>query len=254
MNNTLVKGLQLLEMLARSRRPLGVTELARSLGFGKSLTHRLLQGLIDLGYASRVEPEATYAVTVRLWELGAAVLEHLDIRAVAMPLMSDLLEQTRETVHLSVLDGDEVVYVHKLDSPEPVRAYSEIGGRAPAWCVATGKAMLAWRDPGSLESLSVRLVRHSPHTITDPATFLREMARIREAGYAGNRGEWREGVSGVAAPVRDAAGNVIAAVGLSGPAERLKPSTFRTVASRVIEAAQEISRAIAGDAPRRPVH
>jgi DNA-binding IclR family transcriptional regulator len=249
LNNTLVKGLALLEVLARSDRPLGVTELARRLELGKSNVHRLLQALAELGYVRRHDPAGTYQASIRLWELGSAVLAHLDLREMAAPHMEALLERTRETVHLSVLDGDEVVYVHKLDSPEPVRAYSQIGGRAPAYCVATGKAMLAWQGEAALESLAGRLRRHSPKTIDDPQAFLREMERVRSAGYAVNRGEWRESVCGVAAPIRDPSGRVIAAIGLSGPAERLRPSLFKTFAEPVIEAARGVAASFAGGAP-----
>ena len=162
--------------------------------------------------------------------------------------MAWLLERTRETVHLSVLDGDEVVYVHKLDSPEPVRAYSSIGGRAPAHCVATGKAMLAFESMSQLKSLSRHLQACSPRTLTVPAEFLREMERIREQGYAVNRGEWRESVGGVAAPVRDPGGTVIAAIGVSGPIERLRPARLKILSADLIQAANGITAALRGDA------
>jgi IclR family KDG regulon transcriptional repressor len=251
MNNTLVKGIGLLEVLARSERPMGVTELATRLGIGKSNVHRLLQALVELGYARRDAAGGTYAATIRLWELGSAVLAHLDLRRAAQSWMESLLECTRETVHLSVLDGDEVVYVHKLDSPEPVRAYSSIGGRAPAHCVATGKAMLAWAGEPALAALATRLRMYSPHTITVPAEFLRELERVRQQGYAVNRGEWRETVGGLAAPVRSPDGAVIAAIGISGPIERLRPATVRTLSADVLRAARGIGASLAGD-PRAP--
>jgi IclR family KDG regulon transcriptional repressor len=246
MNNTLIKGLGLLEVLAHSGRPLGVTELASRVGIGKSNVHRLLQALVELGYVRRDADSGAYAASIRLWELGAAVLANLDLRRAAQSWMDWLLERTRETVHLSVLDGDEVVYVHKLDSPEPVRAYSQIGGRAPAHCVATGKAMLAWGGESALQALSRRLHGWSPRTITDPAEFLREMERVRQQGYAVNRGEWRESVGGVAAPVRDPGGRVVAAVGVSGPIDRLRPSGFKALSIDVIRAAAGVSAALAG--------
>jgi DNA-binding IclR family transcriptional regulator len=254
MNNTLVKGLGLLEVLARADRPLGVTELATRIGIGKSNVHRLLQALVELGYVRRDADTGAYAASIRLWELGSAVLANLDLRRASQAWMDWLLERTRETVHLSVLDGDEVVYVHKVDSPEPVRAYSQIGGRAPAHCVATGKAMLAWLGPAQLDALSRRLRAFSPRTLVEPADFLREMERVRQNGYAVNRGEWRESVGGVAAPVRDPSGQVVAALGVSGPIERLRPSTFRTLAVDVMRAADGVRAALAGDvrAPSRP--
>jgi DNA-binding IclR family transcriptional regulator len=162
MNNTLIKGLGLLEVLAHSERPLGVTELATRVGIGKSNVHRLLQALVELGYVRRDADNGAYAASIRLWELGSAVLANLDLKRAAQGWMDWLLDRTRETVHLSVLDGDEVVYVHKLDSPEPVRAYTQIGGRAPAHCVATGKALLAWTGEAHLDSMARRLRAHSP--------------------------------------------------------------------------------------------
>ncbi|ODU66515.1 MAG: hypothetical protein ABT05_05170 [Lautropia sp. SCN 66-9] len=226
MNNTLVKGLALLEVLARSDRPLGVTELARRLEIGKSNVHRLLQALTELRYVRRDETAGTYQASIRVWELGAAMLGQLDLRQVAAPAMQGLLQRSRETVHLSVLDQDEVVYLHKLDSPEPVRAYSQIGGRAPACCVATGKAMLAFESADLQQALSRRLVRHSPRSIVDAGEFLREME--------------------LAAPIRDPAGRVVAAIGVSGPAERLRPSLFKALGQDVIAAAAAVEHDYGG--------
>lgn len=241
MNNTLVKGMALLEALARSEQALGITALASQLGIGKSNVHRLLQALVELGYVRHDPASGRYAASIRLWELGSTVLANLDLRRLAEAPMRRLLEQTRENVHLSLLDGDDVVYVHKLDSPQPVRTFSSIGGRAPAYAAATGKAILAWQNEAQLESLSRRLARHSPTTIVDPEDFLREMAWIRNHGYAVSNGEWREGVRGLAAPVREPRGGVIAAIGISGPTERLRATLVRTLAPAVIAAADEVS-------------
>ena len=254
MNNTLIKGLGLLEVLAHSDRPLGVTELAGRIGLGKSNVHRLLQALVELGYVRRDGEGGAYAASIRLWELGSAVLANLDLKRAAQDWMDWLLDRTRETVHLSVLDGDEVVYVHKLDSPEPVRAYTQIGGRAPAHCVATGKALLAWAGEAQLEAVSRRLRAATPRTVTDAGEFLREMERVRALGYAVNRGEWRESVGGIAAPVRDPGGRVVAAVGVSGPIERLRPSGFKALSVDVIRAAEGVGAALAGHARTPPRH
>ena len=256
MNNTLIKGLGLLEVLAHADRPLGVTELATRIGLGKSNVHRLLQALVELGYVRRDGETGAYAASIRLWELGSAVLANLDLKRAAQGWMDWLLDRTRETVHLSVLDGDEVVYVDKLDSPEPVRAYTQIGGRAPAHCVATGKALLAWSGEVHLDALSRRLRAATLRTVTEPAEFLREMERVRALGYAVNRGEWRESVGGVAAPVRDPGGRVVAAVGVSGPIERLRPSGFKALSADVIRAAEGVAAALAGHAriPPRDAH
>ncbi|WP_028603009.1 IclR family transcriptional regulator [Ottowia thiooxydans] len=245
MNNTLIKGLQLLEHLARSETALGVTELAVALDLGKSNVHRLLQALVELGYIQKNEARGTYRATLKLWELGTALEARLTIKSAAREAMEHLLKTTRETVHLSLLDGDEVVYIHKLDSPEPVRAYSEIGGRAPAHCVATGKAILAWQKESYLEDLSQRLVQHTGKTITKPEEFLQELERIRSTGYAVNRGEWRETVWGVASPILNSEGTVLAAIGVSGPAVRIKQPVIKRLAAEVQLAAETISAKLA---------
>ena len=250
MNNTLVKGLQLLEVLARSRETQGVSDLAEQLLLGKSNVHRLLQALVELGYVVKDESTAQYQVSLKLWELGAAIEVGLRIKSAASEAMKRLLARTRETVHLSVLDGEEVVYVHKLDSPEPVRAYSEIGGRAPAFCVATGKAMLAWQPEPVLAGVVAHLRAHTPRTITHAQEYLREMERIRTNGYAVNRGEWRETVWGVAAVIRNGKGNVLAAIGVSGPSARIKPGNIKALADEVMGAARLVEKSLEGAATR----
>jgi DNA-binding IclR family transcriptional regulator len=112
--------------------------------------------------------------------------------------------------------------------------------------------MLAWAGEAPLRSMSRRLAAHSPRTITDGAEFLREMERVRQQGYAVNRGEWRESVGGVAAPVRDPSGRVVAALGLSGPIERLRPAACKALSADVIRAAEGVRAVLAGQG-RAPV-
>ncbi len=245
MNNTLLKGLRLIEFLARSQGAQGVSEIARNLGIPKSNAHRLLQALTEQRYVIRHDGGA-YSISIKLWELGSAALAGLDLRQHATGIMDALMEKTGESVHLSVLDQKEVVYVHKVESLNPVRAYSQIGGRAAAHCVATGKAMLAFHSTQWLKALSQELTPHTPRTITDPDRFLRDMALIRKRGFAINQEEWREAVSGVAAPILDNTGNVIAAIGVSGPQSRFKPKQIKLCADAVLQAAEELSGALSG--------
>lgn len=242
MNITLVKGMALLEALAHSDRPLGVTEIAVRLAIGKSNAHRILRSLVELGYVRQDASSGLYAASIRLWELGSAVMSNLDLKRLAEPTMQQMLERTLENVHLSMLDGDEVVYVHKLDSPHPVRSFSRIGGRAPAYAAATGKVILAYQGDAHLRALSCRLVRHTAATIVEPEAFLAEMAKIRKQGHAISHGEWRDGVRGVAVPIRDALGQAIAALGLSGPAERIRPAMFKSLVAQLAEGAHAIER------------
>lgn len=247
MNNTLIKGLAVLELLSRSDRPIGLTQIGKQLGLGKSNVHRLMQALVETRFVLRDEESGSYVPSIKLWELGSAVLAKLDLRRHAERQMEALMAFTEESVHLSVLDGTEVVYVHKVDSPNPVRAYSQIGGRAPAYCVATGKVQIAHGPASILQEISGSLVPHTERTMTDPDAFLREMKKVREQGYAVNRAEWRNDVWGIAAPVMDARGSVIAAIGISGPAARFKKGVMPVWAEAVIAAATDVSRALGGE-------
>ena len=159
-----------------------------------------------------------------------------------------LLDDIRETVHLSVLDGEQVMCIDKLDSPEPVRAYSEIGRRAPAYCIATGKVLLAWRElyQPSLHLVNSKREAFTAATITNVAEMVKKLARIRSQGYAVNRGEWRARVWGVAAPITDGTGRVMAAIGVSGPARRIKQAGIRSMEKEVTEAARRITNNMAG--------
>ncbi|MGE0801826.1 MAG: IclR family transcriptional regulator [Lautropia sp.] len=240
---TLLKGLTVLETLAASREARGVTELAHELGLLKSNVHRLLRTFALRGYV-RQDTSGRYTCTLKLLELGSSVAESFDVVAIARPQVTELAHLTEETVHLSVLDDGEVIYVDKIDSPQPVRAYSRVGGRAPAYAVATGKAMLAHAEGTVLDAIESRFKAYTPRTISDRQTLERELRRVREYGYAINRGEWRETVGGVASPIFDSAGRVVAAIGISGPLERLTVTRLREFAPRVAAAAHAVSRAL----------
>ena len=245
MDKTLLKGLLVLEAVAdQAGDPITIQALADQLGLTKSNAHRTLQTLAYAGYAVRDETTGNYRSTLKLFELGAKQLARLDVRRFAGPSMRRLADTAQETVHLSILDGDTVIYVDKIDSPQPVRAYSVVGGRAPAYCVATGKVLLAFQSHDYLARCITELRRSTPATITDTATLHTELARISRAGYAVNRGEWRETVGGIAAPVFDGLGTAVAAIGISGPLERLSQKRVKALIPDVLRAGAEISRAM----------
>jgi DNA-binding IclR family transcriptional regulator len=249
MNNTLLKGLAVLELLSRSDTALNLTQIGKELGMGKSNVHRLMQALVDTRFVLRDAGSGSYAPSIKLWELGSAVLAKLDLRRHAERQMEALMALTGESVHLSVLDRLEVVYVHKIESANPVRAYTQIGGRAPAYCVATGKVQLAYAAPSVLQEVAGSLQAHTERTITDGEAFLREMKKVREQGFALNRAEWRPDVWGIASPVMDARGSVIAAVGISGPAPRFRKNVMAAWTQAVVATATDISHALAGGQP-----
>jgi IclR family KDG regulon transcriptional repressor len=249
MDKTLLKGLMVLEAvtdIAQSSRT--IEELAARVGLTRSNTHRTLQTLMHAGYIERDEASG-YRGGIRLFELAARQLGTLDLRRTAGPAMRKLAAETGETVHLSVLDGIEVVYIDKIDSPQPIRAYSMVGGRAPAYAVATGKVLLAYQPEGYLETYAEALGQHTGTTITTLPLLKEDLRRAVRAGYAMNRGEWRDGVGGVAVAIFNALDDVVGAVGISGPLDRLSLARVKTLAVNVKACAAEISAALGHQQP-----
>lgn len=258
MDSTLAKGLAALDWLVRQRRPCRVSELADALGIARSNAHRTLQTLVECGWAVQDEATSAYRPSVRLIELGAMIEGASDLRTRLKPTLATLAEATGETIHLAALDGAEIVYLEKFDSPLPVAAYSRIGGRAPAYCVASGKALLAALGEGTAELRARlgRLVAHTPNTLTDITALEADLARSRERGWAENREEWRLGVCGLGAPVFDARGEPVAAVGMSVPSIRFARTQAKALAEQLLACAGAASAALgyrgAAEAPALP--
>lgn len=246
MNKTLIKDISVLEALVHSETPCTVSSLSKRLGLQPSNVHRTLQTWIALGFVTQSSQTGSYHCTLRLFEWGSKVLSGFNVQQIARPFLLELAQKTQETIHLSVLDGLDIVYLDKIDSPQPVRAYSEIGGRAPAHCVATGKALLAALGERALQQLPKSLPQSTRHTITSPNALRQAFATITSVGYAVNRDEWRDGVSGLGAVVQDHTGASVAAVGLSAPSTRMDDKRIAELALAVLDTAQQISRELRG--------
>lgn len=242
MDKTLLKGLQVLEAVARSNRARGVSELAAELDLTRSNAHRTLRTLVEAGFVQQNERSGNYECTLKLFELGSLAPCRADISSLADPIMLALSDSTRETVHLSALDDGDVIYLHKIDSTQPVRAYTTVGGRAPAYCVATGKALLAFQQESYSDRYDDGLRVFTPNTLTTLDALRDELRQIRRQGFAVNNGEWRDSVCGVAAPVFGMGDRAIAAIGISGPASRLSPARLHDLSGEIMAAARELTR------------
>ena len=239
MEKVLEKSFRLIEVLAESPDPRGVTELGLELGLVKSNVHRLLNSLQELGVVRQAPESEKYELTLRLWQLGNKVLSRLNVKDVAIEYMHRLRDQAQEDVFLSALEGVEVLYLHKLQSGHVVRA--SFGGSNPAYCSSTGKAILAWLPPERVEQVMRDARRFTERTIVEIAAMRRELAVIRERGFSMNVGEWTNSVHGVAAPIFDHAGKVVAALGISGPAHRLELDRLEAMGPLVRETTRQIS-------------
>lgn len=245
MDKAFTKGLRLLEVLARSNKPRGITDLAKELDFTKSNVHRLLATLQAQGFVRQTPPHSTYELTLKIWELGNNVVRRLDLVAIARPAMERLALATGETVHLSVLDDTDVVYVDKIESKHQIRAHTSVGMRAPAFAMATGKAMLAHEPDEALDRFRPLFKRFTATTRVTPEELMADIRQIRQQGYAMVlQGEWRDGIAACACAILGRAGEVAGAIGISGPDTRLKRKELKQFSEDVREAARSISAAL----------
>ncbi|MPZ83600.1 MAG: helix-turn-helix domain-containing protein [Actinophytocola sp.] len=226
----------------------GLATLCRRTGISKTTAHRLLRELSTWDAVEQVGRGWRLGMT--MFELGQLAPRQRGLREAAAPFLADLFQATGQTVHLAVPDGTEVVYVQKIDGRGGPEVASRIGGRMPAYCTGVGKAMLAHLPAERLaEVLAAGLVRRTPRTVVAPRLLTREIAAVRDRGYAEEHEESTVGIACVAAPVLDARGMAVAAVSITGWANRLDTARF---APAVRTAALGISRTIraGGDRPR----
>jgi len=243
---SLQRGLEILVAVAQADRALGITELSQQFGLAKGSISRLVATLVQQSFLTRDPETAKYRLSTRVWELGVGAVSQLDVRAIARPAMETLNAATQETVHLTVLtESDEMVFLDKLDSTRAVRPNVELGATLPPYCVANGKAMLAFLPKARVDRvLRGKLRQFTNTTITLKGELLAHLGTVRRLGYAVNRGEYRADVSGLAAPICDHTGFAVAALGVSVPSNRMTPELIRDLAPRVVASAREISSAL----------
>ncbi len=242
---SVVNALDILDYLASSGNEAGVTELAQFLGTHKSTASRLLATLNARGYVSRNPQSGKYGLGLHLVELSRVKLDQIDLRQLARPYLEELVSSTGETAHLAILDRARVVYVDKVDTPQTLGMRSRIGYRIAVHCTALGKALLAHVPAEELDALldADSMVRFTSNTITDPETFKLHLASVRERGYAIDDEEHEDGIRCIAAPIKDHAGRVVAAISVSGPTFRVTREKADTIGQLVRDAACRLSAA-----------
>ena len=245
---------RLLKEFGRGEREMGVTELSRRLGIGKSTAHRLLNTLTEERLLEQDSDTGLYRLGLIMHELGANVQASLDIHTAASPVMEKLRNLTQETIQIAVLDRREVVYVERRESPQTIRLFGRVGHRNDAHCTSTGKVLLAYLPPAELDDIlhGWKLKKQTPYTVADHATLRRQLDQVRHEGYAENINESEIGLASIAAPIRDYRGVVVAALSVAGPIQRLDGASLRRFNRHVVEAAAAISRRLGWrDSPRK---
>lgn len=235
MDRAVARSFQLLEALARARGGARLSDLAAETGLQKSTAHRILGTLCALGYA---EQDATrYRASLKVWELGAGVVAELPVRRAAAGFLLSLHRATGETVSLTMLSGDDVIYLEKIIAPRPVRFLTRVGSRIPAVLTAAGKAMLATR-PDAAEIVA----RASPRRPLDIPAVMAELAEARRRGYA--LSGYSPGVTSIGAAVVTGGAPAQAGLSVSAPSDRLAGAKRDAVAEALLEACSRMAEAL----------
>ena len=222
---------------------LTLTQVCEITDLAPSTAYRLIWNLVERGYLEPVPEGNAYRLGLTVVRLAGVALGQLDVRLKAAPLMDDLRNHTRETVHLAALDGRYIIYLEKLEGLHAIGLMSSrVGRTAPAHCTALGRVLLAFNPQAAQEILKGPLEAPTPRTVVNPKALSSLLATVRDKGYALDLGEHEVDVRCAAAPIRDHAGRVIAAMSVSGPAQRIEPMLSEGLVNEVVSVAQSISR------------
>lgn len=256
---SLDRGLAVIRAFDAEHPELTLSEVARTTGLTRAAARRFLLTLVELGYV-RTDGRL-FTLRPKILELGYAYLSSLSLPEIALPHLEQLVERVHESTSVSVLDGDEVVYVARVPTKRIMTVSISVGTRFPAYATSMGRVLLAWRPAEWLDGYlaSATLKALTAHTLADCESLRAELASVRERGWAMADQELEEGLRAVAAPIRDQSGQVIAAINVATNVsrtsadelvERIVPQLLAT--ARLIE--QDFARStVASVASRRPV-
>lgn len=246
----------ILDILSNSPHGISVGELSEKTGFPKGTTHRLLTSSAYFDLVRQDPVTKNYYLGFKLVELGNRLLSQLDFRTEARPYLKELANQTKETVHMVILDRNEGLYVDKVDAvghTSGLRMVSALGARIPVHCSAVGKVLLASLSEERLLSVvnDKGLPRRTEKTITDLEDLKKHLQRVREQGFAIDDEENEKGIQCVGAPIIDQRGKVLAAISISVPTIRVDKATLQTtLKDHLTETAARISQKLGYQGPR----
>ncbi len=242
---SLGKAIEILFAFTRERPSLTVEQISRELGFPQSTTYRLIATLRDKGVVRQKPGTDSYMLGARLLQFGDIIRLSLDLRHTALPFMQQAVRGSRETVVLVVPTDNQATYLEMIESPEPMRVIPGDGMSFPLHCGATRRTLLAHMGADFQERyLRGSMLRYTTGTIVDKAALREDLAQIVRRGYAIGNQEIYAGARSLAAPVRDAADQVVASVGIVGPAQRLTDARLQKLLPCLLECAEGISRAL----------
>ncbi len=232
----------LLEVLADNGLELGIAELCKKISLPKGTVHRLLGTLKNLGYIEQNPQNRKYRLTIKIFNLGAAVTDRVGLVQI-IPHMKKLSLKFNETVNLAILDRDEITYLYSVGSDNTLKLDLRIGSHQPAYCAAGGKILLAYLNEQELDGYlqRVKLKSYTPYTITSKEYLKKDLKLIRERGYSFVNEEYMQGVSCVAVPLKDQQGKVCAGLSFSVPTVRMDKEKLSQLIDSLISIAKKIT-------------
>ena len=244
---SLERGLSILSILSESSSPLSLTELSQQLVLSISTLQRLTYTLQQSEYLNRDEKTKKFSFGPKVLSIGFSVIRDFDLARLANPYLEKLSRSIGESVNLSILEKNEIVIVVRFQTQKILNSNVQAGFRLPAYCTASGKAILAYLPNEQLEKIldKSNFVSLTSHTIKNSEALRRELMQVRDRGFATNNLELDNGLRAVAAPVRNFKGEVMASVDIAVPSVRVSLNKLKTVLSKkVIETADKISFAL----------
>jgi PcaR/PcaU/PobR family beta-ketoadipate pathway transcriptional regulator len=240
----LSRGLALLEAFSAERPSLTLSELSKAVGLSRSSTYRLVYTLEDMGFLLRDKGNKSYRLGTRILGLGFAYLASQELVELARPHLEALRDRTNCSAHLGVVEGTELIYVVRAPDRKALTSHIRVGSRLAAHATSMGRAILSHLPEAEIRRrfAGASLESYTAHTATDVDSLIALLAADRARGYILSRSAYEEGIASVAAPVRDADGDVVAAINISTPEATLKGDELETtLKDAVLETAETIS-------------
>jgi IclR family KDG regulon transcriptional repressor len=244
---------QILDCFGFDHQELSVSEIGSKTALHRSTAHRILMAL-EYNDLIRQNPETgKYRLGIKLFKLGHQAVFHLNLREICRPFLTRIMNDTQETVHLAVLDEDQVLYLDKVEGPHALRMPSRVGRHIPTYCTSLGKAMLSCLEEQEVKAIVGKqpLTAYTTNTVKNVEQLLADVRAVRKRGYAVDNEEIEIGLRCVGAPIRDHTGAMVGAISTAAPSARLAEKKIPVFGRLVMAVAAEISEQLGYEKPTR---
>ncbi|MBP7278591.1 MAG: IclR family transcriptional regulator [Sedimentibacter sp.] len=239
------RAVAILDCFSEEKKELKLSEISERLGLNKSTVHGIISTLKYHGFISQDEETQKYKLGIRFVQFGDLVINSMNIRNAAVPVIDAVCEKIEETVHVAMLDGLDVVWIEKRECTKSIKTSTKIGARLPAYTTADGKIIICYQNKDKIKNyLPKRIPQYTNNTITNKSEFIKKLEEMKKNGYAIDNEEYVEGLKCVAAPIFDHDGKVRFSLSTTGPAFRMNEERIKELIVIIKEAANEISQRI----------